>query len=187
MKDFYTNNPVEQEIETLKRDKLSAILNNEMRKFRYEYEKKMFEEKRKNIDEFIELIKQYQQKLEYSPEIIAHHEADIKEREKIYKRIEKNYKKEHRIGYGDPEDEKLNTYRWELNKYKHARYDYLNSTKPNFADQLDHRYNVQESLIIKQMHKEIRRRLEEGQRLEEEMLAPRIEQAIRRYRATHGY
>ena len=50
MKDFYTNNPVEQEIETLKRDKLSAILDNEMRKFRYEYEKKMFEEKRKNIN-----------------------------------------------------------------------------------------------------------------------------------------
>ena len=80
--DYKKDFPLEWNMKNIKQCYLADVVHNEMKKFEFEYEKKMFEEKRKNIDEFIELIKQYQQKLEYSPEIIAHHEADIKEREK---------------------------------------------------------------------------------------------------------
>ena len=179
--------PVEWNINNIKQCYLSDLLSNEMRKFEFEYDKKMFVEKKKNMKEFKKLIKEYQWKLEYVPERITQLKAEKKAKKKKYEQIENRYMKKHHLYYYNGEGNKFNNFRAGLREYRINRYNYIMGSRGNFASELEHRYIVQEKLINQQMNQEIWRRINEGQRLQEQMLAPSVEKALRRYRATYGY
>ena len=184
---YNTDYPVEWNIKNIKQRYMSTLVDIEDRKFDFEYDKVTFEEKKKNIEELKELIKEYQWKLQGVPERIAELE-DLFERKKAnYEQLEERYKHKRHIKYYTEAGRKLDSFLWDLRIFKNKRYDYVfNSKGRNFADQLEHRGYVQDRLMKQQMFKEFWRRIEEGQQLQEEMLAPSVEKAIRRYRATHG-
>ena len=185
--EYNTDWPVAKSIKQIKELYLADLVSNERTKFDFEYDKVMFEEKKKNIEEIKELIKEYQWKLQGVPERIAELE-DLFERKKAnYEQLEERYKHKRHIKYYTEAGRKLDSFLWDLRIFKNKRYDYVfNSKGRNFADQLEHRGYVQDRLMKQQMFKEFWRRIEEGQQLQEEMLAPSVEKAIRRYRATHG-
>ena len=171
----------------IKKRYIEAKVEVEEKRFDFEYDKVMFEEKKKNIEEIKELIKQYQWKLQGIPERIRELEAIFESKKSNYDQLEEQYMKKHQIYYYDKVGKKLQSFRWELRVFKSDRYDYVYRSKGmNFANQLEHRYLVQEELVKKQMCHEIKRRIKKGQKLQEEMLDPSIEKVIRRYREARG-
>ena len=181
------NSSVKWNINNIMQRYFSALVDVEMLKFEVEYDKKMFREKMKNIDEFEKLIEEYQHKLSFNlPGEINRLKAEKKAKKKKYDQIEERYMKKHHLYYYNGEGNKFNNFRAALRSYRINRCNYLLGSKGNYAYNLDRRYYIQEKLIKQHMRHEFWRRIEEGQRLQEEMLAPSVEKAIRRYRATHG-